>query len=155
MDGNTLELSLGNDVEEIAAVAERIDEFCAACNIGPQVAYAVNLSVEELLTNTISYGYGDDEPHRIAIRVRLDANLLGVEMIDDARPFDPTTGTEPDLEASLEDRPVGGLGLFFADQMMDSIEYRYEDGRNVVLMTKKTDKGPASRTGVSPAAPGR
>ena len=140
MDGDTLKLSLGNDLQEITAVAEHIDEFCAARNVAPHVAFAVNLAVDEILTNTISYGYDDDEKHEIAIRVSMDASVLAVEIIDDARPFDPSSAPQPDLESSVEERPVGGLGLFLADQMMDSIKYRQVDGRNVMLLTKETGK---------------
>lgn len=137
MDRGTLSISLSNDLREIAEVAERIDEFCAACNVA-HVAYAVNLSVEEILTNTISYGYDDEEPHRIDIRIRMDGSVLAVEIIDDSIAFDPSTVALPDTGAALEDRAIGGLGLFLTNQMMDSVEFRRGDGCNVVAMTKET-----------------
>ena len=140
-----LEIPLVNDLREIAAVAAQIDEFCAAYNLEPHVAYAVNLSVEEILTNTISYGYDDDEPHRIDIRVSMDGSLLAVEITDDSIAFDPSTVADPDIEAALEDRPLGGLGLFLANQMMDSVEFRRGDGCNIVILTKETGDG--RRTG--------
>ena len=141
LDGEPLEIPLVNDLREIAAVAAQIDEFCAACNLEPHVAYAVNLSVEEILTNTISYGYDDDEPHRIDIRVSMDGSLLAVEITDDSIAFDPSTVADPDIEAALEDRPLGGLGLFLANQMMDSVEFRRGDGCNIVILTKETGDG--------------
>ena len=57
-----MKISLANDLEQIAVVGARIDEFCESHDIPPQVAYAVNVSVDELLNNTISYGYTDEEP---------------------------------------------------------------------------------------------
>lgn len=140
MDRDTLSISLANDLREIAAVAEQIDEFCAACNV-EHVAYAINLSVEEILTNTISYGYDDEEPHRIDIRIRMDGSVLSVEIIDDSIAFDPSTVAAPDTGAALEDRAVGGLGLFLTNQMMDSVEFRRGDGCNIVAMTKETGRG--------------
>ena len=64
VDDEALEISLVNDLRELARVAARIDEFLATRNLGPQVGYAVNLAVDEVLTNTITFGYHDDEPQR-------------------------------------------------------------------------------------------
>ena len=60
LDEKALEISLVNDLREIARVAVQIDDFCAARDLGPQVAYAVNLSIDEILTNTISYRVHDE-----------------------------------------------------------------------------------------------
>ena len=133
-----LELSLANDLREIVTAAERIDEFCAAQEVAPQVAYAVNLAIDEILTNTISYGYDDDAPHRIALTLRLEGQTLVVVIVDDGKAFDSSLETEPDVETTLEERAVGGLGLFLVQQMMDSVAYRRGDGNNVVTLTKKT-----------------
>ena len=104
------------------------------------VAYAVNLAIDEILTNTISYGYEDDERHQIEIIVQVEADALVVVMVDDSMPFDLALAPDRDLEASLEDTPLGGLGLFLVHQMMDSVEYRREEGCNVVTLIKNTDQ---------------
>ena len=76
MNDAVLEVSLANELREIAGVAARIDEFCAAQKLIPSVAYAVNLAIDEILTNTISYGYDDDERHLIEIIVSLEADSM-------------------------------------------------------------------------------
>ena len=139
LDDSTLEISLANDLGEIAGAAGKIDDFCESNELSPEIAYAVNLSIDEILTNTISYGYDDDDAHRIEMTVRLEADALVVVIVDDGRPFDPTGTPDPDIEASLEERDVGGLGLFLVHQMMDEVEYRHVDGRNVVTLTKSKD----------------
>ena len=138
-DGVSLEISLVNDLREISGVAARIDEFCAARELPEQIAYAVNLAIDEILTNTISYGYDDDDPHRIELIVRLEAGALIVVTVDDSRAFDPSL-VEPvrDFDSSIEDRALGGLGLFLVQQMMDDVEYQRRDGCNVVTLTKST-----------------
>ena len=141
LNENALEISLANDLGEIAGAAGKVDDFCESNDLSPEIAYAVNLSVDEILTNTISYGYDDDEAHRIEMSVRLEADALVVVIVDDSRPFDPTATPDPDIEASLEERDVGGLGLFLVHQMMDKVEYSRVDGRNVVTLTKSTDSG--------------
>ena len=64
-DRPDVEISLVNDLPEIAGVAARIDEFCEGRSLPPQCAYAVNLAIDELLTDAITSGYGDDDPHRV------------------------------------------------------------------------------------------
>ncbi len=138
MNEETLEISLVNDLQEIAHVAEQINEFCASQDVTSEVAYAVNLALDEILTNTISYGYDDDEPHRIEIIVRLEAEALVIVLVDDGAAFDLSNAPTPDIGASLEERPLGGLGLFLVHQMMESVEYQREEGRNIVTLKKKT-----------------
>jgi anti-sigma regulatory factor (Ser/Thr protein kinase) len=140
VNDESLELSLANELREIAGVAAKIDEFCASHDLG-HVAYAVNLAIDEILTNTISYGYEDDERHQIEIIVRVEAGALVVVIVDDSMPFDLALAPDRDLEASLEDTPLGGLGLFLVHQMMDSVEYRREEGCNVVTLIKNTAQG--------------
>ena len=137
-DDETLEISLVNDLRELARVAARIDEFCAARDLGPQIGYAVNLSVDEILTNTISYGYDDEDPHKIEIVVSMEADGIVVVIVDDSTAFDLSQTPDADIESSVEERALGGLGLFLVHQMMDGVEYRRMGGCNVVTLTKKT-----------------
>ena len=137
VDEDSVEISIGNDVHEIAGVAERVDEFCEARGIGLKTAYAVNVSIDEVLTNTIDYGYDDDEAHRIEIALRKEADKLVVAIEDDSREFDPSgPPPEVDFDATLEERAVGGLGLFLVHELMDRVDYRRAGGRNFITLTK-------------------
>ena len=143
LDDPSIEFSLANDLREISRTAAQIDAFCEAHALASQIAYAVNLSIDEILTNTISYGYDDDEPHRIELIVRLEDETLVVVIVDDSRAFDPSLLQQPDVDASIEDRALGGLGLFLVQQMMDGVAYQRRDGCNVVTLTKSTAVGEA------------
>ena len=134
----SVEISLVNELREIVGVAARIDSFCDARSLGPQLAYAVNLSVDEILTNTITHGYDDEEAHRIEVIVRVEGQTLVVVIVDDSNAFDPSRAPHSDLEASLEDGDLEGLGLFLVHQMMDEVQYRRVDGCNVVTLSKST-----------------
>ena len=137
---NTFELSLVNDLQEIGAAAVKIDEYCEARGLSPQIAYAVNLSIDEILTNTIGYGYDDDEQHRIDLTLRVDGETLVVVIVDDGRAFDSSLTQDPDVEAALEERALGGLGLFLVQQMMDEVSYQRRDERNVITLMKSMAK---------------
>ena len=143
LDDCWVEISLSNDLREISAAAAKIDAFCESHTLAEQIAYAVNLAIDEILTNTISYGYDDEESHRIELVVRLEGDTLVVVIVDDSRAFDPSLLSQPDIEASIEERAVGGLGLFLVQQMMDGVAYQRREGCNVVTLTKNTVAGEA------------
>ena len=138
MDDEALELFLVNDLRELARVAARIDAFCAARDLGPQVGYAVNLAVDEILTHTISHGYDDDEPHRIEVIVCVDGDAVVVDIVDDSTAFDPSQAPGTDPGRSVEEIDLDHLGLFLVHRMMDGVEHRRLGGCNVVTLTKKT-----------------
>ena len=135
---DTLQLSLVNDLREIGAAAAKIDVYCEAQGLTPQIAYAVNLSIDEILTNTISYGYDDEEEHRIDLSLSLEGDTLIVVIVDDGRAFDSSMERDPNIEATLEERALGGLGLFLVQQMMDDVAYQRRDDFNVVTLRKNT-----------------
>lgn len=134
-----LHLTIRNDLAEIGRIAPLIEGFCAEHGLGDEVAQAVNLSLDELLTNTISYGYDDDGPHQIDIRmIAAPSGNVTVTLSDDARAFDPTEAGDPDIEAELDDRPLGGLGIHFVRVMMDEVRYRRVGDRNELTLVKLT-----------------
>jgi serine/threonine-protein kinase RsbW/sigma-B regulation protein RsbU (phosphoserine phosphatase) len=132
-----LNLRIANDLAELSRVAERVDEFCANLAIPPGHAFRLNVAIEELLTNTISYGYGETGRHEIAIDIRREGETIVAELSDDARPFDPLNAPPPDLDSAIADRRVGGLGVHLVKTLMDDVGYAYRDGRNHITLRKK------------------
>src|SRR5207248_1982265 len=131
-----LHLVASNDLAEIGRIAPVIEKFCAERGLGGNVAHAVNLALDELLTNTISYGYGDATQHLIDIALTLTRERLTVTIRDDAAPFDPTTAAAPDLDAKIDERAMGGLGIHIVRTIMDQVEYRRVNGHNELTLTK-------------------
>ena len=131
---NAIELSLINDLGQIVDAAARIDAFCARLGLAEEIAFEVNLAVDELVTNTISYD--DEGEHRIELVLRLEDGALVFEIADDGRAFDPLQAPAPDIGASLQDRAIRGLGTYLVRKTMDGVTYRRQDGRNVVTLTK-------------------
>ena len=136
MDDEALELSLVNDLRELARIAARIDGFCADRRLGPQIGYALNLAVEEILTNTITFGYDDQEPHRIELVVSMEEDAVVTIIVDDSNAFDLSKGLDSDIESAVESENLADLGLFLVHRMMDSVGYRRIHGCNVVTLTK-------------------
>jgi serine/threonine-protein kinase RsbW len=137
VSGEQLNLRIVNDLAELTRVAESVDEFCANQAIPAGCAFKLNIALEELLTNTISYGYAETGQHEIAIDIAREGETLIAEISDDARQYDPLQAPPPDLDSAIEDRRIGGLGVHLVKTMMDEVAYAYRDGRNHVTLRKK------------------
>jgi anti-sigma regulatory factor (Ser/Thr protein kinase) len=133
----TLSLTVRNELAEIAGVQQSLAEFIAQARLPAYFAFDFTLAVDELLTNIISYGYEDSRVQEIKVRLLLLADRLELEIEDGGRAFNPLTATEPDLRATLEERAVGGLGLYLVRQKMDHLAYRRAAGKNVLTLAKR------------------
>jgi anti-sigma regulatory factor (Ser/Thr protein kinase) len=140
--GASMQFELANRLEEIPRLAEAVETFCEEADIPPGHAYALNLSLDELITNLVSYGYPSGGEHRIAVSMRVEPGQVVCELVDDALPFDPFhDAPSPDTEASVEDRPIGGLGVFLVRELMDEVAYRRDGDRNHIRLCKHLPPG--------------
>ncbi|PWC37964.1 hypothetical protein TSO352_08455 [Azospirillum sp. TSO35-2] len=132
-----LDLVLRNDLSELERLAVAVDDFIERNDLPPDLAFKFNLCFDELITNIVSYGYGDGGTHEIRVRLEADGAELRAEVEDDADAFDPfAEAPAPDLTGDLDDRRIGGLGVFLVKKTMDRAAYRREGGRNLVLLAK-------------------
>lgn len=100
--------------------------------------FKIRLSIEEAVENVVRYAY-EGGLGWIEVGTELDAEgvMLTILLRDAGVPFNPLDKPDPDITLSAEERQIGGLGIFLCKQLMDHIEYKYEDGCNILLMTKK------------------
>jgi anti-sigma regulatory factor (Ser/Thr protein kinase) len=134
----SVEITLRNDLSELDRVSQRLKEFAAHQHLDPQVLGDLDLALEEVLANIISYGYADDREHQITVSLEARTGEIRVHVEDDGRPFDPLEAPEPDTTRPLDERPVGGLGIHLVRQLMDGLEYRRQGDRNHLTMRKAT-----------------
>jgi anti-sigma regulatory factor (Ser/Thr protein kinase) len=131
-----LRLQVKNQLSEIERITESVQAFAARHALPPKVTFAVNLALEEVLVNTISYGYGDSGDHMIDIHVHVEDGVLTARVEDDARPFDPTDHPRPDTTKAADDRAIGGLGIHLVRGLFDTVEYQRRGERNFLVMQK-------------------
>lgn len=134
---NTITFQLKNNLSELEKLSQAVDEFGEKNHLDPNDAYALHLSLDEVLTNIISYGYNDLNEHFIAICIALKDEELVAEVDDDGNPFNPLDIPKPDLKQSIDERPIGGLGIHLVRSMMDTLEYKRINGKNILTMKKK------------------
>lgn len=88
--------------------------------------------LEEIVTNTINYGYDDARKHEIIVRLEVTENSLNIEICDDGREFNPFNEPEPNVSLRSHEPQVGGLGIHFVRKMLDICAYDRREGRNIV-----------------------
>ena len=130
-------LTIGNQITELEKVVAFVDRFGADQCLPQAMVNDLNVCLDELLNNTISYGYEDRGPRDIVLTLRLSDDLLMVEIRDDARPFDPTKTKAKAPEGTLQTRKLGGLGIRFVKTLMDEVMYRREGRLNVLTLKKR------------------
>ena len=133
-----IRLSLRNDTAELPAVTAALTSFCQQHGINEETVFDLTLALEEIFTNIIRHGYRDGEPHEIDLVIRKQDDLLTLRVADDGRPFDPSKAAPPDLGLPPEKRAVGGLGIHLVKSLTDGLEYRRENGKNIVTVKKRT-----------------
>jgi serine/threonine-protein kinase RsbW len=102
-----------------------------------ETSHNVKVVLDEILTNIISYAYADAGEHSIVTRFSLEQGQLTVQVEDDGRPFNPLNAPEPDTKQLLEERPIGGLGIYLVRKLIDELEYRRQNERNILVMRLK------------------
>ena len=132
----TKSIILKNQISEIAQLPRILEQFGGHQNVPETVLSSMNLALEEIITNIISYGYKDQQEHEIILRLFLESNELVAEVEDDGQPFNPLDVPDPDTNLSLEDRSIGGLGIHLTKMMMDGLEYTQWKGKNLLRLRK-------------------
>jgi serine/threonine-protein kinase RsbW len=131
-----VETTFKRSVHELPAIVAATDRFFVEQGIDPSARLPVDLAIEELFVNMVKYNQGT----RHDIRLRLDwaGEALEVSLTDfDVAPFDPTQLPEFDVDAPLEARRAGGMGLYLVSKMVDAIHYEYRDRESRVTFVKR------------------
>lgn len=140
-----IRIVLSNDLSEIPKLQREVENFGEKCCLSPKTQFELNLILEEVLANTISYAYRDNQRHEIVVRADLRDGELVIEVEDDGRPFNPLQIPPPDLEQPLEQRKAGGLGLHLVRELTSSIEYTRREEKNHLVIRKKAEKSEPTR----------
>ncbi len=138
----TLKLELSNQLSEVERLNVAFSEFAEKSNVPKRTVDQFKLVFDELLTNIISHAYSDDGEHAIFTEIRLFGDKIVATIADDGKLFNPLKYGTPLVEASIDEREVGGLGIHLVRNVMD--EVRYNEPGNEVTMIKRHDAFDAS-----------
>jgi Serine phosphatase RsbU, regulator of sigma subunit len=129
-------LILHNDIQQIPQLAEFIETIAEEKSFDQALAMSLNLALEEAVTNVILYAYPEGSDGLVDIEAILGAEKLTFIISDSGIPFDPTAAPEADVTLGVEERPIGGLGIYLVRNIMDTVSYERLDGKNVLTLTK-------------------
>lgn len=126
-----MEFTYLNQLTELDKLAGDINHFGLEENLDKETLYHLNLCLDELLTNIILYAFEDKSSHTIHISLIKKNNQLIIDIIDSGKAFDPLTQVpEPDLNSPVEERGIGGLGIFFLKKYSEVITYSRQELNN-------------------------
>ena len=131
-----LTLTLPNEVSAVAEAVDATRSFCNDHQVTAAVTDDIALALEELLMNVVEHAYGDDQGRSILLALAWHDDTLTAVVEDSGRPFDPTAAPPPDLDAALDDRPIGGLGVHLARSVVDEMRYERAGDINRVTLSK-------------------
>ena len=132
MEKLTIKAKLENLNDVTAFVERQLEQM----DLPMKTQMQIDLAVEEIFVNIASYAYSpEDGMAIIEVELTEDPRVI-ITFIDSGRPFDPLAKEDPDIEQSVEDRPVGGLGIFMVKKSMDDMSYEYRDGCNILTIRK-------------------
>ena len=131
------ELNIEADVDNLEKVLAFVDEQLEVHDCPPKVQMQLDVAVEELFVNIAHYAY-NPETGNATVRVEIQENPLSVVItfIDHGVPYDPLAKPDPDVTLGVEERQIGGLGIYMVKKSMDGIKYEYNDGKNILTIRK-------------------
>lgn len=139
------ELKIEATIDNLAQVFKFLADSMENCDCDPKVKRQIKLCVEELFVNIAHYAYNPDVGiAKISIDTVQSPDgkpKMVISFADEGRPYDPLSLPEPDIDAELDDRQIGGLGVFLVRTTMDNVGYEHKDGQNILTIEKELKSG--------------
>lgn len=136
--GDTIKtIVLRNDIQEMGRIVDGITQITDSVSCPPVVVHDVTLAIEEIFSNIVFYGFGDDLAHTITLQLSIEKDALILTLQDEGIPFNPLNVQVGRRVTPLEERDKGGMGIILAKNLMDRMEYRRERGKNILRMEKR------------------
>jgi len=122
MVSHSYSFELKSDLSELETLCQHLNKFGQITGLSQACSTDINVCLDELFTNIVSYGYADDQEHLIRFTINLDNNVLIFKIEDDGVPFNPLKKKDPEVPADLMDARIGGLGIHIVRKLMDEID---------------------------------
>jgi anti-sigma regulatory factor (Ser/Thr protein kinase) len=134
-------MSVGAHAGVVGEVTAAFAEFAETHAIPAAVRRSLSVALDELLANVLAHGQAGRDPCSVTVEAELDQERVTLTLTDDGPSFDPFARDAPDTTQSVEERPIGGLGLHLVARLMDHVSYQRREGHNVVVLVKQLVNG--------------
>ena len=131
------ELVVEARLENLDKVNDFVQRAISSCDCSKKSIMQLGVIVEEIFVNVVSYAYPDGVG-QVAIQIEIQENPLAITLTfaDSGIAYNPLENDDPNLELSVEERQIGGLGIYLVKNMVEEISYNYKDGKNILSLTK-------------------
>ncbi len=131
------ELTIAAAPENADTVVEFVDGLLEGYDCDMRVLMSIEVAVDEIFTNIANYSYNPGTGDAtVRVEVTEDPLTADITFIDRGRPYDPLAREDPDTTLSVEERPIGGMGILIVKKSMDAVSYEYRDGMNILTIRK-------------------
>ena len=131
------ELVIEAVVDNLDAVNSFVHKYIEQFEVSKRTLMQLDLVVEEIFVNVASYAYAPDTGSvKILIEAKEEPHTVSLTFIDSGVPYNPLEKSDPDINLSVDDRQIGGLGIFLTKNLVDEISYKFVDGQNILQLTK-------------------
>lgn len=130
-------ITLAAKSENLPRFLEYIKEEARRAGFSDKGVHDIQLAAEEAVVNVINYAYPAGKGGDIELSCALKEGALEIQIADSGIPFNPLERAEPDINAPLAERGIGGLGIYMFRRLMDTVAYRREDDRNILTLLKR------------------
>ena len=130
---DNVEKTFAASMETIPDIVGFVSDTASEMGVHPKRVMHLELAVEEAAVNICSYAY-EIPPGEVTIRISRETEVVRIELIDAGVPFDPLAADAPDIKSELENREVGGLGIFLIRRMLDEVHYSRSGDRNILSL---------------------
>jgi anti-sigma regulatory factor (Ser/Thr protein kinase) len=135
-----LSFKLKNHLSELDKLCRKLEQFGQQIGLSKKFVFQINLALDELFTNIVSYAFPNHDTHWIEFALSREDGFIVIRVKDGGIPFDPASINLPDLEKTIEDCKVGGLGLHIVRKMIDDITYERSGGKNITTLKKNIEE---------------
>jgi anti-sigma regulatory factor (Ser/Thr protein kinase) len=129
---NSIIYKISNTREDLPKIPDIVESASISLGISEELGFKLQLCLDEVLTNTITYGYPDGNTDKIIIEFIHSENTVLLKISDNAIEFNPLSVDEPDISLSLDDREIGGLGIHFVRKFSKSQKYSRINDKNIL-----------------------
>jgi len=137
---NSYRMTRAAELGSLAHFRDFVEEVCNAQGIDEDTAYDLKLAVDEACTNVVQHGYAGMNPGSIMLDMTVSEGEVEVRLTDFGHPFEPSSAPKPDITLPLEERSMGGFGLFFIYETMDAVDYVSGEEGNTLILRKRFEE---------------
>lgn len=129
-------IELTNERSSIDRLMEGLDGYIDEHKLADKAGHQLRLCLDELITNVISYGFDEGAEGKISVELAANDKDISVVMRDDGKPFNPfEANAAPDIDADIDDRLIGGLGVFFVTSTAREYSYERDNKQNITRLS--------------------